>query len=262
MSEILKKMGFSPKLFRYMGLSRTSQIIYSYIESELPVILGIRNPDGSGHAVTVVGHTFNPKLNMDNSSELHHIDWIDSFYINNDAEGPYLKVKKDFLERVRFILVPCPQEVSTSYTDIEAHMKALLENINLWLSPGNNFSPEELTGNIIRTYLMSSNRYKERLYKSRIDQRVRVKYRAMPLPKYIWVSEISRVDLLNKKKAPDRKIIGEAIFDSTANKHARLGSCLAFHLNGKLLIRKQHEEIFSEFYHIDGERPYNHLVRY
>lgn len=262
MSEILKRMGFFPKLFHYVDLNYISKIIYSYIESELPVILGIRGPNNLGHAVTVVGHTFNPKLNISSDSDLQHIDWIDNYYINDDARGPYIKVKKEYLENVTFVLVPCPKEVSTSYTDIETHMEAILQNINVRLPSTIAFSPDELSGNIIRTYLIPSNKYKESLLKSGMDIRVRKEYRAMSLPKYIWVSEISNKALLNKNKAADRKIAGEAIFDSTANKHARLGSCLAFHFNGRLLTRKKGEEAFSKCYLFAGESPYNHLVRY
>jgi len=262
MLEILERMGFSPKLFVYVNLDYISQIIYSYVESELPVILGLVYPNGSGHAATVVGHTFNPKSNIAASSDLRHIDWIDNFYIHDDARGPYNKERKGYFEDVSFVLVPCPKEVSTTYTDIEAHMKSILQNVNVILPSGSAFPDDELTGNIIRTYLIPSNKYKESLVMSGMDINVRKMYRAMVMPKYIWVSEISNKTLLNKNKALDRKITGEAIFDSTANKHAPMGSCLAFHLNGKILTREKGEDSFSKFYTITGESPYNHLVRF
>jgi hypothetical protein len=113
---------------------------------------------------------------------------------------------------------------------------------------------------VLRINLRSSNEYKASLLESKLAIEVKKHYRAISMPKYIWVVEISRKSLLNKRNAEERKIIGEIIIDSTANKHAGFDSFIAFHLLGRVIIRDQSTGKFKLF-EVQNEQPYRHLVR-
>ena len=68
-------------------------------------------------------------------------------------------------------------------------------------------------------------------------------------------------EYINKSRSRDRKTIGEIIIDSTADRHAHMGSYLAIHLLGRMIVRRP-EEIEPYALYVDpSEKPYGHLVR-
>jgi hypothetical protein len=89
----LREMGYEPHYFpRLQGEPPFSmaKLIYGYAESEIPVILALKTPHG-GHAVMVVGHDFKVRDDLKDAWD-SNLNWIDNFYINDDAQGPYLKL--------------------------------------------------------------------------------------------------------------------------------------------------------------------------
>ena len=58
----LRAMGYEPMIYTSFS-TRTADLarrqVYHYVESSIPVILGLQFPGRGGHAVTVVGHTLN-----------------------------------------------------------------------------------------------------------------------------------------------------------------------------------------------------------
>ena len=120
------------------------------------------------------------------------------------------------------------------------------------------FTKRELSGLVFRTYLRSSNQFKAGLPVG-MSQLFKHVYRSRPMPRYIWVTEISTQHYINRPSAPDRRIIGEIIIDSTADWHAHMSSYLAVHLLGRMIFKSGRNDL--SFFVDPLERPYSHLVR-
>jgi len=265
----LRDMGYNPVVFTNYDPRESLKVIYAYIESEIPVILALTTPLG-GHAITVIGHDYNINSNFDFYEGLaSNVDLIDHFYYHDDAEGPYRKLKtrscntKELsISDVVKIIVPTPREVVMQVDDTIEHVKELLQHntlnqlFKLVNRENYRFSPIDLHNLVIRLYLRKSNDFKTSLSEE-LSERFRVKYKAMQMPKYIWVTEISRGELLKYPASDHRKIIGEIIIDSTADRHM-LESWLVIHLLGRMFIRKFNK---IEFDSDLDEKPYPHLVR-
>ncbi len=79
----------------FKSLTRTA---YTFIESGLPLVVVIRLP-GAGdrnHAATIIGHTYDTKLNPVKSKpevSLDSSDWCDEFIVHCDQTGQYIRMK-------------------------------------------------------------------------------------------------------------------------------------------------------------------------
>ena len=149
---ILNKMGVYPLRYVYndpnnLPAISADQIIYSYIESGLPVfiIFGTDTGDGNiAHVVTVIGHDFNPdswwpeaekdyysRIFQGKLGYLKSIAWVD-FIIHDDNYGPFLTLPKEFLKvdiadkiavknsRILEIIVPFRKDISIYSEKAEA----------------------------------------------------------------------------------------------------------------------------------------------
>lgn len=74
----------------------------------------------------------------------------------------------------------------------------------------------------------------------------------------MWVTEISLPDHLNLPRSEQRKMLGEIVMDSTADRHARLRSYLAIHFLGRMIVRSRD---YHRVYFDESEGPYGHRVR-
>jgi hypothetical protein len=283
----LKEMGYSPLVFPHLNLNFTAMCVYAYMESELPVVLGVEVPKRGGHAIVVVGHDFNVRDAVDPEWDLN-INWVDHFFAQDDATGPYCKIPirkrsadmskgsadmsigsadMSIEENATWVFVPAPREVQMRVDDVLVHVKTLREHLNdlIDLFPNAQelrFSEHEETGLVFRIYLKRSADFKADLPLG-MSETFRHVYRSMRMPLYVWVAEISKGDLLNHHKASERRIIGEIVIDSTADRHANLRSYLTVHLLGRMVVQDpQHpQEDMLTLYADPGEKPYAHLVR-
>jgi hypothetical protein len=92
----LREMGYEPLIYTNLTAKSTAlarRLIYYYVESSIPVILGLQFPRG-GHAVTIVGHT----LDLTLPPEVRRIgpmeyclssDFVPGFIAQDDAGGPF-----------------------------------------------------------------------------------------------------------------------------------------------------------------------------
>jgi len=271
----LREMGFSPVKFSQYSPDKTAEVIYSYVESEIPVILGLTFGDSEdGHAVVAVGHDFHVRPDP-LPSWTSNINWIDNLFVLDDNLGPYQRFPLSTglpscysIANVSHVFVPVPPGISMQANDVLDSISPLLKTaINGIISaighPDLQYSPEELSGLVFRTYLTRSNTFKEYLQPD-MDSGFAAVYRNMPMPKYIWVIEISVPSLINVGNSRERKIIGEIVVDPTADRHRKHFFWLVFHLYGRMLVRRkgQHKDTDDfEIYANLGEEPYGHLVR-
>jgi len=254
--------------------------VYSYTESELPVLLGLSGDpqDEEGHAVAVVGHNFSASGKKPTYNEWNS-EWVDYFYIQDDQRGPYRKLyvrsTRDAMsiqDHVRYALVPCPPGVTLQAPTVFRHIESLVEHIPglskvVTKDPDGRIGKAQLRNLMKRPYLRKSNDFKRGLlpkagYRG-MSPLFATAYRSMRMPKFVWVTELSTADLLSSTEASRRRILGEIVIDSTADHRSLRESFLAFHLAGRMIIRNPNAKGGPPIKVLidQAEEPYSHLVR-
>jgi len=299
MKAALNYLECDPILYNYTLLKQEElynkhpeQIIYRYIESGLPVIVGIYTARAK-HAVVVVGHTFNPDLWWRYASEPYYqvprsgtdptrndikyhssVDWIQNFIIQDDNLGPYYFMNKELLQNnISSIFVPMPYNVYL-YAE-EAEIKAYdtiykqhIQNVfdqaiielertaspNLdWLNLFYDFwTRQDL---ILRTYLRRSENLKRDVDKFTRSAPVKDAILRTSMPKYVWVVEISWPDIFSHL----RKKCGEVILDATADATSD-SATLFMHVPG--IFMEKNDTRGTQFVTVlEDDQPFRHLYR-
>lgn len=156
------------------------------------------------------------------------------------------------------VIVPMPPGVSLLAEDAarKAHELIIVANY-LYDSPN-------LSEIVLRTYLISSNDYKESLkYRTDMPLWLRQFYRGKPMSRNIWITEISCKDLFDKRKPEDRKMFGEILLDSAASPYTP--SFLALHVPGYIMTMNpedtDYENALFRARNIPDDHPYSHSIR-
>lgn len=264
-------------------IARLTALIHVFVDSAFPPILAYTTTDGGGHAVSVVGHDIvERKFKPDEIDALYggvlgNSYFVNKFYVMDDARGPYAEFAIDDNGHPDIpclsccdliaIIAPMPPEVTLEYDDAVMELNKLA---NFWngfldylrlddqgLNPNEyKINNSEHTSIVIRPALLDSRVWKRQVLKRRTPKWLRLQYQALLLPKYIWVLEISDFDKTNHRDVEDRKIIGEAILDATANPHWPMDSWLSFHVKGLFIDVDGHIALSP-----DSFEPYNPLRR-
>ncbi|MFA5263778.1 MAG: hypothetical protein WC378_08110 [Opitutaceae bacterium] len=215
--------------------AKLADIAYRYIESGLPVIFQTHN-----HAFVGIGHTYDPEINA-----IVAIQRIPAFIVHNDAEGPYLELPLfgssssalSFPEVIGLIAV-LPREVTLRGEEAETRARTVIGelvkpkredgSVNPFYSAIEASRPDlvPLLGKLeFRTYLVASAHFQASITQDIVNKRFgpALGYRLLVLdyPRYVWITEVSSSDLLNKPNRSDRRCIGRVIVDSTAPAHTR-----------------------------------------
>jgi hypothetical protein len=85
MIHAIHEMGFQPLYIDGSGKEIAAEII-PYVESGLPVILGLRHGNGLGHAVTIIGRVFAARKTPTNQLA----DYVPAYIVHDDQAGPYM----------------------------------------------------------------------------------------------------------------------------------------------------------------------------
>jgi hypothetical protein len=268
MMDALRRMDLSPELFWAADAEKTTALLYSCVESEIPVIVGLPQ-----HVVTVIGHGYHDLMHFPGTSESMSA-CVNAFVAQDDAWGPYRWMPVGNLpgpngiphrltldgQLVDWCIFPEPPRVNLRRSDVVSMfrdwLKIIATELKDWLKddsnsgkPGSWWTPEDLEGLVTREYLRRNDRFKSDIYPPedapqwsdpnfmRRPMELVLRYWCQRLPKYVWVVELARKSDLEGKPPLERRIVGEAIFDSTAHHRDPLGALLAFHLDDRLLIR-------------------------
>jgi hypothetical protein len=144
------------------------------------------------------------------------------------------------------MIIPLPQGVSL--TNNEAERKSA--RVILWWHLWNEVSlPTDL---VLRTYLVRSNEYKERAKNSKMSSFVKALIAGKPMPRWIWVTEISSSKSYNSSNPDDWLINGQVIIDATSN--AFTPDFLLFHyiIDSRAVLatmRPEHKDAEQAFLH-------------
>jgi len=144
------------------------------------------------------------------------------------------------------IIIPLPQGVLL--TAEQAERKS--ERVIRWWHLRNEVPlPKDL---VLRTYLVPSNEYKNRAKASGMDPFVKSLIAGKPMPRWIWVTEISSVKSYNSPNPEDWLINGQVIIDATSN--AFTPDFLLFHyiIDSQAVLvtmRPEHKDAVQAFSH-------------
>lgn len=266
---VIKKMNFDVLIYAYSGDPKDWQfwpdrVVYHYVESRLPVLLGIPTKNG-GHALVVIGHTFDPDewwpdaeqgyYKLQHSGGCYHCSttWVCEFIVNDDNFGPYMTIPKDYLRVVAseahlLVVVPIPKEVNFKGEDAEIYAHASLSDIffrdaqKTFPLSSNSMKWSKLFWRaydnekiVLRTLLMKSERIKKDYLEGDYPSQFKSLIKKTKLPSLVWLTEFSLPHLFSQH----RKLLGQFITDSTTTPLFGEPADLIVRLPGQLLVRDQ-----------------------
>ncbi len=247
--------------------------ILPYVESGIPVILGLDIGGSVGHAVTVIGRVFAKQENPTNQA----IDYVPAFIVHDDQSGPYMwlpadqdastthsfgddTVKRDSSSgpielnvrdhAVMAIALMSTRVFSTAAraehnarSQIDDTLKVLpdarrtLAELDM---PVNELLLDELQDAhsadkiVLRTYLTSAAGYRRHLAQGSASDDLKDALLDLHLPHFTWITEISTVDSYNHPSLGMRRIYGHTVMDATSTAE-RGDGLLVLHLPGLLI---------------------------
>lgn len=239
-TEIFANFGLSPESYtrdHYPDLF--DKLLYMYVESGLPVVAALSS---HAHAITIIGHVSDyniTSLGTPASSDAY----LSGFIANDDNFLPYHAIrKKDPIlpngywsrfkgEDIDIFIVPLYEKIHLSAEHVVTLSKEILTDDTLGLNARSNLLKYEDV--ITRTFLTSSKSFKKMRRGDSLPFGIGSVYCEMAMPKFIWVCEISTSGLFK-----DGKIVGEILFDATANPHDRR-AFLSIHYPDFLLLNNR-----------------------
>jgi hypothetical protein len=212
--------------------TRIVRIACRYLNSGLPVLVATAD-----HAFVLSGYS---RSQRDGGR-----DWI-SFVRHDDQRGPYLPVD-DVLKDVdpvtqyeyspwECLIVPLPEKLWLPPEPVEKTGGEFLHGLSETVRGQ---VPEagailDLIANdalALRTYALSSNRFKAEVRQRGLDVNLIREYRLARMSRYVWVVEaIDR----RKRSLGEPCVLGEAIFDATSSE--TLPDALAVHVPGVAVL--------------------------
>jgi hypothetical protein len=272
MVEAIRAAGYSPHsiplgdLWHMKGATEMngSQIqeslmsIHPYIESEIPIVLILFPPSG-GHAVVVIGHTWDANMakqrvvqvtcpNGLNIEFTHAASWVPELLIHNDNAGPYRHLKEvdpqDYSLQHGAVAIPLlPADVFMSAEEAAALALEVVSDIFGGLNASGMKSAQAVqqlaSGLTVRLSLVEKRKLRNWAATEALVPELKEKVRLMEMPKRVWVFELhQRQNYGAHGAAGTNTLVGLILIDSTGD---NLGSSvLLLHLNFPALIGLPH----------------------
>lgn len=222
MLEAIRSAGHDPLIValdnNLLPQERATQAIdfaVPYLESGLPVILGLEN--GAGHAVTAIGYRPVQPGAGDPSVLIVH----------NDNTGCYLDLPMQpisggyALAQTKVIITPLPEGISITAAEARALGVQATKLAMAMLSGAPAIasgSPSTAVNLTLRTFLSTRHAFRKWAYESNhIDTPTKEFYRTTELPKHIWVIELHSTASFSWGGAPTQSRAGEVILDASAD---------------------------------------------
>ena len=253
-SEILTSIGFYPEVFireLYEDKTFFYDILYSYVESGIPVVAGMSQKQ---HAVAILGHgpirRATDLIPSRKTRFLNARNCTDYLIINDDNHLPFgsLAIKSEgekhkssySLNDVDGFVVPLYEKM---YLSAE-HVLKLYQNI----SSSNLLQIPKEGKYVARIFMTSARSYKQTLRESRLMNYHMIQAQLeMPMPKFIWIIEITSPINYDEMKTDYRWIM-----DATANQYEKY-PFLFIHDSGKMII---HDRALSrKLYRVEFSSP-------
>lgn len=241
-----------------------SQIINRYVDSGIPVIVGLLPwaNQNEGHAVTVVGHALTELPTGYQASQLATRSvFCEAFLVNDDQRGYALRMPLgagsavaetpyNVADHCCFILVALPNKVymkaevaeQISWSFVRQYpqiIEQLLEETQKErLDEREKFAASSKNGLLIaRTYLTYGWKHKKRIIRSSANDLVKYLISETDFPRFVWVTEFGYFDELNYLDPSRRNILAHAVVDATSTQY--IDNLIFAHVPG-LVFRSGH----------------------
>lgn len=243
-SEIFSEFGVYPEYFDRDFCDSDGEferILYTYIESGLPVVAGLPK-----HAVTLFGHVSDYGKPVSANDYVYSDTYLKSLIGNDDNSLPYQQfpcesedltpsshmVNDKRLDEIESFVVPLPEKMFLSAARLFPLVEKIVFDSPIGFEHLNDcVDSDEL---VLRVFLASSRSFKKCARNRILPSVVRKGYLEQPMPKFIWVCELS-----TKEKYSEGQVFGEIIFDSTASDRDRF-SFMVIHYPESLIINDRH----------------------
>lgn len=254
----LYEIGYAPVSHEAKDPNEANELIYTYVESGIPPILIIGYPTNNFHAVTVVGHTYDPcvkaldKTKSDvNSSSI----WSPLFLFHDDQIGPYLKLRigspRPHMHRPSILIDKCDPLLQSNMEEvIKWYSDASLYFIIAAFPPRYELTPDKAAAKgrvileiayrahksflekqgvkkpavpIYRTFFIPSNQFRSHFNPQKIvglSPELAHWYRGSIYPRFIWVTELCDFEHRDLKQPNDLRVIADTIIDPTSPPHS------------------------------------------
>ena len=251
MLRAINEAGYQPLCFRGPNIANA---ILPYVESGIPVILGLSIGTEVGHAVTVIGRVFATQAEPTDMA----IDYVLAYIVHDDQGGPYMSLPvmnpadtphpfgEDTIKRTTpsgtvelsacdatfAVALMSPRVFSTAAAaEVSARdrINATLANMpnirRMFVERGlplNERLLDELEdahsrGRIVlRTYLTSAAGYRRHIADGTAGDDLKDALLGLHLPHFTWITEIATIDSYNHLSAGMRRIYGHTIIDATS----------------------------------------------
>ena len=225
-SLILKKFGFASKIYYRLIENKTEESeinfkrwFHYYVESGIPIMVGIKfEGENIGHAISCVGHgkihvDLNRSYKIDNFEIYNSADFIHEYIYMDDNRIPFEISEFDKFNGydkntlIKYFIVPLYKRIYIDASEAEKVFLNVLKNKYLGISNLKEFG----TKFAIRIFLTTSKNYKNGRFIGNGNENVKDLYINLSMPKFVWVCEITTIDLYKKGKA-----LGEIVIDVTA----------------------------------------------
>ena len=259
----ISEAGYQPLCFRGDKIYRD---ILPYVESGIPVILGLNIGGQIGHAVTVIGRVF-AKLERPTNCP---IDYVPAYIVHDDQGGPYMWLPMDekassthsftgdtvnrFTQELNvrchatFAVALMPTRVFSTAVAADLFARYRIEetltnmaNTRQLLTkrdiPVNERLLDELQSAhrddrvVLRTYLTSAAGYRRHLASGTASDGIKDMLLRLHLPHFTWITEISTTGSYNNASPGMRRIYGHMVLDATSTGRGGDGM-LMLHLPG------------------------------
>jgi hypothetical protein len=236
-TEMFSNFGLSPEIYmrEHYGVL-FDQLLYMYVESGLPVVAAMHSRH---HAITIIGHLSDYNISVPHLPASSDV-YLAGLIVNDDNHLPYHAIRKNDpkptdgywsdikIEEIDTFIVPLYEKIHLSAEHIIELSNAILIHEDFGLDARSSLLNHGCI--VTRSFLTSSKSFKRMRKGNSVPFNIADVYCEMPMPKFVWVCEISTPDLFK-----NGKIVGEILFDATANPLDRM-AFLSIHYPDFLLL--------------------------
>ena len=252
MSKLMYYFGFSPRLYDYRSIVSSSgskvtpeitlkRWMYYYAESGIPIAVELRSssPTKTGHSVICIGHGAMDKTKIREAHTLgrkdgcrkylYSADFYDSFVIIDDNTPVYnIREYKQLSHhpelKLASLAVPLNRRMCLDAPDAESVFLAILNDEKIGLDSDwrktHCLGEEDCLGEndavILRIFLASSHSLKKHRVETLKNKDFKEYYLSIPMPRFVWVCELYRVNDYLKPQGDVIKAFGEIVLDTTS----------------------------------------------
>lgn len=244
MLEAIRSAGHDPLIIEPAGDTAEKRAVQAiqfatpYLESGLPVIIGLNDEITGGHAVVAIGYT-HPELGKSHP---------DLLTIHNDNTGCYINLPQSLndasnyaLDQSIALITPLPDGICMTAAEAETLASSAIS----FGAPFLRIIPpiaDSMAGGfgsqvqlVLRVFLSTRHSFRHWATNATdIDTPTKQTYRTAEIPRFIWVAEIHDCASFERGGFKNQSRLGEVVLDASAD--AMHGDALLFlRLSGKLI---------------------------